>query len=99
MRNLPQSLADLEFKDISSETLFSFEASSVKKVLKRNFRDKNFHEMQRKIAEEYNNLHAAALEMGEAEAAFHKIMQARQKLVDVYRGLMIRSQVNELKHP
>jgi flagellar hook-basal body complex protein FliE len=99
MRNLPQILADLEFKDPSEERVFPFESPSLKKVLHRHFKDKNLHDMQRKIAEEYNLLQEAALEMGEAEDAFHKMMQARQKLVDVYRGLMVRSQTNDLRNP
>jgi flagellar hook-basal body complex protein FliE len=91
MENLPQSLADLEFKDLSSDTSFSFEATSFKKVLHRHWKDKNLHEVQKRIAEEYRNLQEAALEMNEAEAAFHKMMQLRQKLVDVYSHLLVKS--------
>lgn len=88
MRNLPQSLAELEFKD----SLLSREEVSFKKILHRHYKNKDFGEIQRKIAEEYQNLREVALEMCEAEAAFHTIMQARQKLVDVYRDLVIKSQ-------
>ena len=94
MNNLPQSLADLEFKDVIAESPFSFEQPQFKKILHRHWKDKNFTEMQRKIAEEYRNLRDAALEMNEAEAAFHRMMQVRQKLVDVYRELMVKSEQN-----
>lgn len=91
MGNFPQSLADLEFKDASSEVV-NLNDGSFRKILHRHYKDKNFSDMQRKIAEEYQNLQEAAFQMGEAEAAYHKIMLARQKLVDVYRDLVIKSQ-------
>lgn len=94
MRNLPQSLADLEFTDPSYNKHFSFEESSFKRILNRHYKDGNIEDMQKKIAEEYQNLKEVAVEMGEAEEAFHKIMQARHKLVDVYRDLVIKSRAD-----
>jgi flagellar hook-basal body complex protein FliE len=92
MRNLPQSLADLEFTEAAVHNKFTLEDVSFRKILHRHYKDKKFDEMQKKIAEEYQNLREVAIEMGEAEEAFHKIMQARHKLVDVYRDLVIKSQ-------
>jgi flagellar hook-basal body complex protein FliE len=91
MGNLPQSLANLEFKNLSFDSHASFEQPSFKKAFHRHWKDKNFNDMQRKIAEEYRNLKEVALEMHEAEAAFHKMMQLRQKLVDVYSHLLVKS--------
>jgi|GEM_PF-5925150 len=96
MRNLPQSLADLEFRESSIDQDFSFEKNSFKRVLNPHYKDKHFDQMQKKIAEEYHNLQEVSIEMGEAEDAFHKIMQVRQKLVDVYRDLVVKSQSNEI---
>jgi flagellar hook-basal body complex protein FliE len=96
MGNLPRSLADLEFKNLSLDNSNCFEEKSFKKAFHRHWKDKNFNEMERKIAEEYQNLKEAALEMNEAEAAFHKMMQLRQKLVDVYRHLLVKSKTKNL---
>jgi flagellar hook-basal body complex protein FliE len=91
MRNLPQSLADLEFTETGKSHREALEEGSFGKILHRHFKDRRFDDMQRKIAEEYQNLREVAIEMGEAEEAFHKMMQARHKLVDVYRDLVVKS--------
>lgn len=94
MRNLPQSLADLEFTNPSYNKHFSFEETSFKKILNRHYKDGSIENMQNTISEEYQNLKEVAIEMGEAEEAFHKMMQARHKLVDVYRDLVIKSRAD-----
>jgi flagellar hook-basal body complex protein FliE len=91
MSNLPQSLADLEFKKALFESSFSFEELQFKQILYRHSKSGYLTEIQRKIAEEYRNLQEAALEMNEAEMAFHKMMQVRKKLVNIYRDLLLKS--------